>query len=179
MCVSSRSSRAALFLDPITVAPEMTIRDVIELTRRKNISGVPVVQGDDTVGIVTNRDLRYETALDAPVSSVMTPRERLVTVREGADSDEVLSLLHKHRIEKVLVVDEKFRLRGMITAKEFQKATDFPRACKDGRGALRVGAAVGTGGDTDERVELLVNSGVDVLVVDTSHGYSQGVLDRG
>lgn len=169
---------SGIISDPITVPPEMTIRDVIELTRRKNISGVPVVQGDDTVGIVTNRDLRYETALDAPVSSVMTPRERLVTVREGADSDEVLSLLHKHRIEKVLVVDEKFRLRGMITAKDFQKATDFPRACKDGRGALRVGAAVGTGGDTDERVELLVNSGVDVLVVDTSHGYSQGVLDR-
>ncbi|WP_405224146.1 IMP dehydrogenase [Lentisalinibacter sediminis] len=164
--------------DPITVSPDLTIREVMELTRSKNISGVPVVDGDETVGIVTNRDLRFETKLDAAVSSVMTPKEKLVTVREGAGKEEVLSLLHKHRIEKVLVVDDDFRLRGMITAKDFQKATDFPLACKDERGALRVGAAVGTGADTDERVELLVKSGVDVIVVDTSHGFSRGVLDR-
>jgi len=164
--------------DPITVSPDLTIREVMELTRSKNISGVPVVDGDETVGIVTNRDLRFETKLDAAVSSVMTPKEKLVTVREGAGKEEVLSLLHKHRIEKVLVVDDDFRLRGMITAKDFQKATDFPLACKDERGALRVGAAVGTGSDTEERVELLVKSGVDVIVVDTSHGFSRGVLDR-
>ncbi|MEM9171811.1 MAG: IMP dehydrogenase [Pseudomonadota bacterium] len=169
---------SGIISDPITVSPEMTIREVIELTRRKNISGMPVVDGKETVGIVTNRDLRYETALDAPVASVMTPKDKLVTVREGADSDEVLSLLHKHRIEKVLVVDDDFALRGMITAKDFQKATDFPNACKDSRGALRVGAAVGTGGDTEERVEWLMEAGVDVLVVDTSHGFSKGVLDR-
>ena len=143
-----------------------------------SISGVPVVEGKETLGIVTQRDLRFETQLDAPVSSVMTPKERLVTVREGADDDEVLSLLHQHRIEKVLVVTEDFELRGMITAKDFQKASDFPRACKDVRAALRVGAAVGTGADTDERVEGLVKAGVDVLVVDTAHGFSKGVIDR-
>jgi IMP dehydrogenase len=164
--------------DPITVSPEMTIREVIELTRAMSISGVPVVEGKETLGIVTQRDLRFETQLDAPVSTVMTPKERLVTVREGADDDEVLSLLHQHRIEKVLVVTEDFELRGMITAKDFQKASDFPRACKDVRGALRVGAAVGTGADTDERVEGLVKAGVDVLVVDTAHGFSKGVIDR-
>ena len=164
--------------DPITVSPDMTIREVIELTRAMSISGVPVVEGKETLGIVTQRDLRFETQLDAPVSTVMTPKERLVTVREGADDDEVLSLLHQHRIEKVLVVTEDFELRGMITAKDFQKASDFPRACKDVRAALRVGAAVGTGADTDERVEGLVKAGVDVLVVDTAHGFSKGVIDR-
>ena len=164
--------------DPITVTPDMTIREVIDLTRALGISGVPVVSEKQTVGIVTGRDLRFETQLDAPVSSVMTPQERLVTVREGADEDEVVSLLHQHRIEKVLVVDDAFELRGMITAKDFQKAQDFPRACKDSSGALRVGAAVGTGQDTDERVEALVAAGADVLVVDTSHGFSKGVLDR-
>jgi len=142
------------------------------------ISGVPVVRENQTVGIVTGRDLRFETKLDAPVSAVMTPQERLVTVAEGADEEEVVSLLHQHRIEKVLVVGENFELKGMITAKDFQKAKDFPRACKDSRGALRVGAAVGTGHDTDERVDALVAAGVDVLVVDTSHGFSKGVLDR-
>jgi len=164
--------------DPITVSPDMTIREVIELTRAMSISGVPVVEDKETIGIVTQRDLRFETQLDAPVSTVMTPKERLVTVREGADDDEVLSLLHQHRIEKVLVVTEDFELRGMITAKDFQKASDFPRACKDVRGALRVGAAVGTRSDTDERVEGLVKAGVDVLVVDTAHGFSKGVIDR-
>ncbi|MFB3124331.1 MAG: IMP dehydrogenase, partial [Woeseiaceae bacterium] len=156
----------------------MTIREVMELTRAMNISGVPVVENKETLGIVTQRDLRFETQLDAPVSTVMTPKERLVTVREGADDDEVLSLLHQHRIEKVLVVTEDFELRGMITAKDFQKASDFPHACKDVRAALRVGAAVGTGADTDERVEGLVKAGVDVLVVDTAHGFSKGVIDR-
>ncbi len=164
--------------DPITVTPDMSIREVIDLTKAMGISGVPVVQGKETLGIVTHRDLRFETQLDAPVSTVMTPKERLVTVSEGADDDEVLSLLHKHRIEKVLVVTDNFELRGMITAKDFQKASDYPRACKDDRGALRVGAAVGTGYDTDERVEALVSAGVDVVVVDTSHGFSKGVIDR-
>ena len=164
--------------NPITVNPEMSIREVIDLTRAMGISGVPVVQEEQTVGIVTGRDLRFETQLDAPVSSVMTPQERLVTVREDADKEEVLSLLHQHRIEKVLVVGDNFQLRGMITAKDFQKAKDYPRACKDHRGALRVGAAVGTGYDTDDRVAALVEAGVDVVVVDTSHGFSKGVLDR-
>ncbi len=163
---------------PITVDPNMSVREVIELTRAMGISGVPVVKEKQTVGIVTHRDLRFETQLDAPVSAVMTPKERLVTVREDADQDEVLSLLHQHRIEKVLVVDDNFHLKGMITAKDFQKAKDYPRACKDGTGALRVGAAIGTGYDTDERVDALVEAGVDVVVVDTSHGFSKGVLER-
>lgn len=170
---------SGIITDPITVTPDKTIRDVIELTRRKNISGVPVVDGkDDLVGIVTHRDLRFETQLDAPVSSVMTPKDRLVTVREGASKEEVLLLLHKHRIEKVLVVNGAFKLRGMITVKDYQKAKDYPLAAKDERGALRVGAAVGTGPDTDDRVAALVAAGVDVIVVDTSHGHSRGVLER-
>ncbi|GMR17292.1 MAG: IMP dehydrogenase [Gammaproteobacteria bacterium] len=164
--------------DPITVSPEMSIREVIDLTRSMKISGVPVVEGRQTIGIVTHRDLRFETQLDAPVATVMTPQEQLVTVREGADDEEVLSLLHKHRIEKVLVVRGDFELCGMITAKDFQKASDFPRACKDTHGALRVGAAVGTGQDTEERVAALVAAGVDLVVVDTSHGFSKGVIDR-
>ncbi len=164
--------------DPITVSPDTTIREVIALTRSKNISGVPVVEGEDLVGIVTHRDLRFETQRDAPVSAVMTPKDRLVTVREGADKDEVLGLLHKHRIEKVLVVDKAFKLRGMITVKDIQKAHDYPLACKDERGALRVGAAVGTGADTDERVSLLVEAGVDVVIVDTAHGHSKNVIER-
>ena len=164
--------------NPITVPPDMTIAEVIELTRAMGISGVPVVDGKETVGIVTHRDLRFETQLDAAVSTVMTPKDRLVTVRENADEDEVLSLLHQHRIEKVLVVDDSFQLKGMITAKDFQKAKDYPRACKDDSGALRVGAAVGTGFDTDDRVDALVAAGVDVIVVDTSHGFSKGVLER-
>ena len=163
--------------DPITVAPDMTIRQVIELTRSKGISGVPVVQGTKVVGIVTHRDLRFEEKLDAPVSSVMTPKERLVTVRENAPKDEVLLLLHKHRIEKVLVVNGDQELRGMITVKDFQKATEFPRACKDPSGRLRVGAAVGTAPDTLDRVAALREAGVDVVVVDTAHGHSKGVLD--
>jgi IMP dehydrogenase len=169
---------SGIVTSPITVAPDMPIRDVIELTRAKGISGVPVVDNGKTVGIVTHRDLRFETQLDAPVSSVMTPQDKLVTVGEGADKEEVLSLLHKYRIEKVLIVNDSFELRGMITAKDFQKAVDYPLASKDDRGALRVGAAVGTGGDTDERVEQLVAAGVDLLVVDTAHGFTKGVIDR-
>ena len=164
--------------DPITVSPDMTIREVIDLTRAMSISGVPVVDDKETLGIVTHRDLRFETQLDAPVSTVMTPKEKLITVREGAPDEEVMSLLHQHRIEKVLVVTEDFELRGMITAKDFQKASDYPHACKDERGALRVGAAVGTGYDTDERIEGLVKAGVDVVVIDTSHGFSEGVIAR-
>ena len=169
---------SGIISDPITTGPDATIREVIALTQANNISGVPVVDGDTPVGIVTHRDLRYETQLDAPVSTVMTPKDRLVTVRENADEDEVLSLLHQHRIEKVLVVDDNFELKGMITAKDFQKAKDYPRACKDDSGALRVGAAVGTGVDTDDRVDALVAAGVDVIVVDTSHGFSKGVIER-
>ena len=164
--------------NPITVSPAMSIREVIELTASMGISGVPVVDGKETVGIVTGRDLRFETRMDAPVSEVMTPKERLVTVREGASDDEVKSLLHQHRIEKVLVVDDRFELKGMITAKDFQKAKDYPQACKDDGGALRVGAAVGTGYDSNDRVAALVQAGADVLVVDTSHGFSKGVIDR-
>jgi IMP dehydrogenase len=163
--------------DPITVSPDLSIREVIELTRARGISGVPVVDGELVVGIVTNRDLRFEEKLDAPVSSVMTPRERLITVRENAPKDDVLHLLHKHRIEKVLVVGANSELRGMITVKDFQKATDYPRASKDETGRLRVGAAVGTAADTLERVAALRDAGVDVVVVDTSHGHSQGVID--
>jgi IMP dehydrogenase len=161
--------------NPITVSSDMSIREVIDLTRAMGISGIPVVE---TVGIVTHRDLRFETQLDAPVSTVMTPQDRLVTVREGAPEEEVLGLLHKHRIEKVLVVGDGYKLLGMITAKDFQKAKDFPLSCKDSAGALRVGAAVGTGADTDDRVDALVAAGVDVLVVDTAHGHSEGVLKR-
>jgi IMP dehydrogenase len=164
--------------DPITVAPTATIREVTELTRVNNISGVPVVDGDDLVGIVTSRDRRFESNLNKPVSSVMTPRDRLVTVQEGASKEEVIALLHKHRIERVLVINDNFKLRGMITVKDIQKSTDFPNACKDEQGRLRVGAAVGTGGNTEHRIEALVHAGVDVMIVDTAHGHSQGVLDR-
>ncbi|MHB1241773.1 MAG: IMP dehydrogenase, partial [Gammaproteobacteria bacterium] len=165
--------------EPITVTPETTIRQVLELTHAHNISGVPVVEnGDALVGIVTSRDLRFETRLGDPVANIMTPRERLVTVKEGADKGEVVGLLHKHRIEKVLVVNGRFQLRGLITVKDIQKAKDYPSACKDEQGRLRVGAAVGVGAGTEERVEALVAAGVDVIVVDTAHGHSQGVLDR-
>ncbi|MFZ1904304.1 MAG: IMP dehydrogenase [Steroidobacteraceae bacterium] len=163
--------------DPITVSPNMSIREVLDLTRARGISGVPVVVGRKAVGIVTHRDLRFELKLDAPVSQVMTPQERLVTVREDASKDEVLKLLHQHRIEKLLVVNANHDLVGMITVKDFQKATEFPRACKDEGGRLRVGAAVGTTPDTLDRVEALREAGVDLVVVDTAHGHSRGVLD--
>jgi len=165
--------------DPITVSPKVTVREVMDLTRAKNISGVPVVDGERLVGIVTSRDLRFETRLDEPVTSVMTPKERLITVNESADhKEEAIALLHKHRIEKVLVVNDDFYLRGMITVKDIQKAKDYPQACKDEQERLRVGAAVGTGEGTEERVDALVKAGVDVIIVDTAHGHSQGVLDR-
>ncbi len=163
--------------DPITVGPDTSIGEVIELTKQKRISGVPVVKGDQVVGIVTSRDLRFETRLDEPISSAMTPQEKLVTVKEGARKDEILSMLHQHRIEKVLVVDGDYELKGMVTVKDIQKSTDHPDACKDSNGRLRVGAAVGTGADTDERAALLAEAGVDLIVVDTAHGHSEGVLD--
>jgi IMP dehydrogenase len=163
--------------DPITVSPNMSIREVLDLTRSRGISGVPVVVGKKAVGIVTHRDLRFEEKLEAPVSSVMTPKERLVTVREDAPKDQVLALLHKHRIEKLLVVNGDHELVGMITVKDFQKANEFPRACKDDGGRLRVGAAVGTTPDTLDRVAALSEAGVDLVVVDTAHGHSRGVLD--
>ena len=164
--------------DPLTVSPETSIRDVIELTYAENISGVPVVSGDELVGIVTSRDLRFETQFDNPVSSVMTQKEHLVTVKEGAPKDEILTLLHENRIEKVLVVDDNFHLRGLVTVKDIQKASEYPNACKDNQGRLRVGAAVGVGAGTEERVTALAEAGVDVIIVDTAHGHSQGVLDR-
>jgi IMP dehydrogenase len=168
---------SGVIVDPITVPPDTTIRQVIELTRARGISGVPVVSGSKVVGIVTHRDLRFELSLDSPVSSVMTPKARLITVRENAPKEEVQALLHKHRIEKVLVVNGDDELKGMITVKDFQKATEFPRACKDEGGRLRVGAAVGTTPDTLDRVTALREAGVDVIVLDTSHGHSRGVLE--
>lgn len=173
-----KKHESGVIADPITVDPTMTIGEVLKLTRAHKISGVPVVDGEHLVGIVTARDLRFETQFHEPVSRIMTPKERLVTVAEGASREEVLDKLHRHRIEKVLVVNNSFALRGMITVKDIQKSTDHPLACKDGEGRLRVGAAVGTGADTDERVERLVEAGADVIVVDTAHGHSQGVLDR-
>ncbi len=164
--------------DPITVTPETSISRVLHLTRTHNISCVPVVEGSTLVGIVTSRDLRFETRFDNPVRSIMTPQERLVTVREGAGRDEVVGLLHRYRIEKVLVVKDEFQLCGMITVKDIQKATEYPNACKDEQERLRVGAAVGTGVGTEERVAALVEAGVDVIVVDTAHGHSEGVLER-
>jgi IMP dehydrogenase len=170
---------AGVIRDPITVGPETTIRDVLALTQAHNISGVPVVGSDGQLaGIVTHRDMRFETELDDPVRHIMTKKDRLITVKEGAASDEVLQLLHRNRIEKVLVVNDSFELRGLITVKDIQKNTDFPNAAKDLSTRLLVGAAVGVGGDTDRRVEALVAAGVDVIVVDTAHGHSQGVLDR-
>ncbi|MBI4696955.1 MAG: IMP dehydrogenase [Gammaproteobacteria bacterium] len=162
--------------DPITVPPTMTIGEVLALTRAKRISGVPVVKGNELIGIVTSRDLRFETRFDAPVSEIMTPQDRLITVRENAPKGEVIALLHKHRIEKVLVVDEMFALKGLITVKDIQKSDEYPNSCKDSDARLRVGAAVGTGAGTHERIEALVAAGVDVLVVDTAHGHSAGVL---
>jgi len=169
---------AGVISEPITVSPDTTISEVVALTKNNRISGVPVVDGDDLVGIVTARDRRFETQLDNPVSSIMTPKDKLVTVKEGAGSSEVLSLLQQHRIEKILVVNDAFQLRGMITVRDMQKSDDFPNACKDDLARLRVGAAVGTGADTEDRVTALAGAGVDVIVVDTAHGHSQGVLDR-
>jgi IMP dehydrogenase len=164
--------------DPFTVSPNLSIGEVLEITRQHNISGVPVVDGNNLVGIVTSRDLRFETRLDEKVSSIMTSKDRLVTVKEGAKKEEVLEKLHTHRIEKVLVVNDNFELRGLITVKDIQKATDYPNACRDSAESLRVGAAVGVGDGTEERVEALVAAGVDVVTVDTAHGHSRGVIER-
>ncbi len=164
--------------DPITIEADAKISDLVALTKRHNISGVPVLKDGALVGIVTSRDVRFEKSSNSPVSSIMTPKERLVTVDEGADSDRVKELLHAHRIEKVLVVSENFDLRGLITVKDIDKAEKFPNACKDELGRLRVGASVGTSPDTDDRVAALVEAGVDVLVVDTAHGHSRNVIAR-
>ncbi|MBI73694.1 MAG: IMP dehydrogenase [Gammaproteobacteria bacterium] len=169
---------SGIISDPVTVGPDITIREVLDITKFNNISGVPIVDNGITVGIVTNRDLRFETNLDGLVSSVMTPKEKLVTVKEDADEEEVLGLLHEHRIEKVLVVNDSFELKGMVTAKDFQKATDFPLASKDGNGALLVGAAVGVGDGSQERVEALKSAGVDLIVVDTAHAHTEGVINQ-
>ena len=163
--------------DPIIVSPDTSIEDVLALTQKHRISGVPVVDGDELVGIVTSRDLRFETRLDEPVSKAMTKKDKLVTVKERASKSEIQGLLHEHRIEKVLVVDDNFHLKGLVTVKDIQKSSDHPNACKDANGHLRVGAAVGTGADTELRVELLAKAGVDVIVVDTAHGHSVGVLE--
>jgi IMP dehydrogenase len=164
--------------DPITISPEMTVRQVIALSREHGFSGFPVLQGKTVVGIITNRDLRFEEDLDATVKAKMTPRERLITVKEGASLEDAKRLMSKHRLERVLVVNDAFELRGLVTVKDILKATEHPNAAKDSEGKLRVGAAVGVGPENDERVELLVKAGVDVIVVDTAHGHSQGVLDR-
>ena len=173
-----KKHESGVVTEPITISPDTTIRAVIDMIAQHGISGLPVVEGSTLCGIVTQRDLRFETQLDLPVSAIMTPRERLVTVKENAPRKDAIEQLHKHRIEKVLIVNDEFELRGMITVKDIRKAQDFPNACKDTEGRLLSGAAVGTGGDTDERVAALVEAGVDVLVVDTAHGHSQGVLDR-
>lgn len=164
--------------DPITINPNMSVDEVIQITRKHKISGLPVIDNNKVVGIVTNRDLRFEDNLNQPVKNVMTPRERLVTVVEGANKDEIMRLLHQHRLERLLVIDKDDHLRGLITVKDIQKSSDHPFACKDTDERLRVGAAVGTGEDTEKRVELLVSAGVDLIVVDTAHGHSKGVLDR-
>ena len=164
--------------DPITIDPNMSVEEVMQITRKNKISGLPVIEKDKIVGIVTNRDLRFETNLSQPIKKVMTPRERLVTVKEGASKEEITKLLHQHRIERLLVINNKDELKGLITVKDIQKSTDHPFACKDEHGRLRVGAAIGVGNDTEVRTELLVKAGVDVLIVDTAHGHSEGVLNR-
>lgn len=164
--------------DPVTVTPDMSVKDLLDVMHKHSFSGVPVVNGEQLVGIVTSRDIRFETNLNLPVSDVMTVKDNLVTVQEGAGHDEVRSLLHKHRLEKLLVVNDKFQLRGLITVKDIQKAKENPHACKDSSEQLRVGAAIGVGEGTNERVQALVEAGVDVIVVDTAHGHSQAVLDR-
>ena len=164
--------------DPITIDPNMSVEEVMQITRKNKISGLPVIEKDKIVGIVTNRDLRFETNLSQPIKKVMTSRERLVTVKEGASKEAITKLLHQHRIERLLVINNKDELKGLITVKDIQKSTDHPFACKDEHGRLRVGAAIGVGNDTEVRTELLVEAGVDVLIVDTAHGHSEGVLNR-
>jgi IMP dehydrogenase len=173
-----KKHESGIIRDPITIRPDETVAKLIELTLEHKISGVPVVEGDALVGIVTGRDVRFETRMDALVREVMTPKEQLVTAADNANFDEITDLLHQHRIEKVLLINEQFELRGMVTVKDINKAKAYPVACKDGAGQLRVGASVGTSPDTDDRVAALVEAGVDALVVDTAHGHSQRVLDR-
>lgn len=175
---SVKKFESGVVKDPITVTPQTTIRELMVLTRTHHFSGVPVVDGEQLVGIITNRDVRFETELDQPVANLMTPKDRLVTTEEGTSREQVIQLLHKKRIEKVLVVNKQFQLRGMITVRDILKAKEKPYACKDAQGRLRVGAAVGTSADTGARVEALVNAGVDVIVVDTAHGHSKGVIER-
>ena len=169
---------SGIISDPVTVAPSASIGEVLELTKKHRISGVPVVEGEQLVGIVTSRDLRFETHYDEPVTRAMTQKDKLVTAKEGASTEQIQKLLHQHRIEKVLIVDNSFNLKGLVTVKDIQKSSDFPNACKDENGRLRVGAAVGVGADTDERVTALIEAGVDVIVVDTAHGHSKGVIER-
>jgi IMP dehydrogenase len=164
--------------DPITVSPKISVKELLKITEGHNISGVPVVEGEQLVGIVTGRDIRFETNLSQPVANIMTPKKQLITVKEGASRSEIIDLLHKNRIEKILVVNDKFQLRGLITVKDIQKAKTKPFACKDSLGHLRVGAAVGINQSNDERIKALIEAGVDVLVVDTAHGHAQSVLDR-
>ncbi len=175
---SVKKYESGVIKDPITISPETTVRDVIDLTQERKISGLPVIGENGLAGIVTKRDLRFEKNLDQAVASIMTPRENLVTVGEGAGKDEVIDLLRKHRLERVLVVDETGELKGMITVKDITKSSVYPQACKDEYDRLRVGAAVGTGDDTETRVRALIEAEVDIIVVDTAHGHSRGVLDR-
>ncbi len=169
---------SGIIKEPVTVSPDTTIEQLLALREKYHFSGVPVVDGDTIIGIITNRDVRFETNLSQPVSNLMTPQKKLITVKEGASRDEIIRLLHKHRIEKILIINENFKLRGMVTVKDIMKAKEKPEACKDSHAQLRVGAAVGTGGNTEDRVTALVEAGVDVIIVDTAHGHSKGVLDR-
>jgi IMP dehydrogenase len=169
---------SGIIQDPVTVSPGTAVHELLELTNTYKYSGMPVVEGEQLLGIITNRDVRFETNLAQPVANLMTPKDRLVTVLEGTSREEITALLHKHRIEKILVVNDKFQLRGMVTVKDILKAKEKPNACKDNSGRLRVGAAVGTSSETEERVTALVHAGVDLIVVDTAHGHSQGVIDK-
>lgn len=169
---------AGTVVDPISVNPDITVGELLRITKDNNISGVPVVENGKVVGIVTHRDIRFETNLSQPVRNIMTPQDKLITVKEGETTENIKGLLHEHRIEKVIVVDDNFALKGLITVNDFTKAENNPNACKDAKGRLRVGAAVGTGADTEKRVEALVSADVDVIVVDTAHGHSKGVIDR-
>ena len=169
---------AGTVVDPISVSPDTSVGELLRITKENKISGVPVVEGNQVVGIVTHRDIRFENNLSQPVRNIMTPKEKLVTVKEGEPTENIKRLLHEHRIEKVIVVDDNFQLKGLITVNDFTKAENNPNACRDSKGRLRVGAAVGTGADTEARVEALIAADVDVIVVDTAHGHSKGVIDR-
>ena len=175
---SVKKFESGIIRDPITIEPDRTVGELLELTREHNISGVPVVRGKDLLGIVTSREIRFEPRMDATIDEVMTPREKLVTALESADTQVIRELLHRHRIEKVLIINDRFELCGLITVKDMDKARMYPNACKDELGRLRVGGSVGTGPETDDRVAALVEAGIDMLVVDTAHGHSQRVLDR-